>query len=124
MPNRCVPASLAHGSGGSTGAIANQGKTNPKQQTAHDVRGELRWLGVKVDLGEVMQRKNADHTHDDCRQHNLHNGPVLKQQLTDKNMVRADAALLQKKSKQESKDDSADGKAAGAVDAGLSAWIF
>ena len=69
---------------------------------------KFRWLGVKVDLREVMQRENADHAHDDCGDHNLHDGPVLQKKLADENMVGADATFLQQKAKSESEYDAAD----------------
>ena len=76
-------------------------------------------LSVEVDLREVMQRKNADHAHDDCRQHDLHNGPVLEQELADENMVGADAALLQQKAKHKSEYDTSDNHRGGCRRCGL-----
>ena len=68
----------------------------------------LRRLDVQVHLGEVVQREYADHADDDCGEHDLRDGPVLKEQLADEHVEFSHAAFLQEEAKRQTKQRAGD----------------
>ena len=51
---------------------------------------------MEIDYGKVVKSEDAHHAHDDRRQHDLYDSPVLKQKLPYQDVIGANAAFLQK----------------------------
>jgi hypothetical protein len=81
-----------------------QRKAHAEKEPPDDVRADARRLDVQVHLGEVVQREYADHADDNCGEHYLHDGPVLKKQLADEHVVFANAPFLQEEAKHQAKN--------------------
>ena len=85
------------------GAVSQNAESCPEDQASH--KGRTYRPGFRMEFGQSGAAKhvNSDLAHDNGRQHDLENGKIRQEKLSDNDIVSRDASLLKQKTKDDSK---------------------